>query len=59
MEKDSALHAGHRERMRQKLLAGDPALCRQIAENAAREIPVYSWSEIASQFDEFFGEVAD
>ncbi len=39
-------------------LAGDPALCRQIAENAARKIPVYSWSEIASQFDEFFGEVA-
>lgn len=39
-------------------LAGDPALCRQIAENAAREIPVYSWSEIASQFDGYFGEVA-
>ena len=26
MEKDPSLHAGHRERMRQKLLAGDPAL---------------------------------
>lgn len=39
-------------------LAGDPALCRQIAENAAREIPVYSWAEIAAQFDGYFGEVA-
>ena len=37
-------------------LADDPALCRLIAENAARDIPVYSWAEIASQFDEFFGE---
>ena len=40
-------------------LAGDPALCHQIAENAAREIPVYSWAEIAAQFDGYFGEVAD
>lgn len=35
-------------------LAGDPALCARIAENAARQIPLYSWAEIASQFDEYF-----
>lgn len=35
-------------------LAGDPALCRRIAENAARDIPVYSWAEIAAQFEAFF-----
>ena len=35
-------------------LASDPALCRRIAENAARDIPVYSWAEIAEQFEEYF-----
>lgn len=35
-------------------LASDPALCRRLAENAAREIPVYSWAEIAAQFDTYF-----
>ena len=35
-------------------LAADPALCRRIADNAAREIPVYSWREIAEQFGEYF-----
>lgn len=35
-------------------LADDPALCRRLAENAAREIPVYSWAEIAAQFDAYF-----
>ena len=35
-------------------LADDPALCRRIAENAARDIPVCSWHEIAEQFDKYF-----
>lgn len=35
-------------------LAADPALCRRIAENAAREIPVFSWREIAQQFADYF-----
>ena len=35
-------------------LADDPALCRRISENAAREIPVYSWAEIAEQFEGYF-----
>lgn len=34
-------------------LADDPALCRRLAANAAREIPVYSWAEIAAQFDAY------
>lgn len=38
-------------------LAADPDLGRRIAENAAREIPVYSWAEIAAQFDEYLDEV--
>ena len=36
-------------------LASDPALCRRLAENAARDIPVYSWAEIADHFEKFFG----
>lgn len=39
-------------------LVADPDLCRRLAENAARDITVYSWAEIAQQFDEYFGEVA-
>ena len=35
-------------------LADDPALCRRLAENAARDIPVYSWAEIAEQFESYF-----
>ena len=35
-------------------LASDSNFCRRIAENAEREIPVYTWSEIAGQFDEYF-----
>ena len=38
-------------------LATDPALCNRIAGNAAREIPVYSWAEIAARFDEYFNEI--
>lgn len=39
-------------------LADDPALCRRIADNAARDIPVYSWAEIAGQFEVYFEELA-
>lgn len=35
-------------------LASDPAFCQRLSENAARDIPVYSWAEIAQQFDEYF-----
>jgi glycosyltransferase involved in cell wall biosynthesis len=35
-------------------LASDPTLCQRLSENAARDIPVYSWAEIAQQFDEYF-----
>ncbi len=38
-------------------LAGDSELCRRIANDAAREITVYSWAEIANQFDEYFAEL--
>ncbi len=27
------------------------------ADNAVRDIPVYSWAEIAAQFDEYFKEL--
>lgn len=40
-----------------KRLAGDPALCKRLAENAARDIPVYSWAEIAEQFEAYFMKV--
>ena len=35
-------------------LAADPALCKTLADNAAAEIPVYTWAEIASLFDSYF-----
>jgi glycosyltransferase involved in cell wall biosynthesis len=35
-------------------LADEPELRQTLAENAAQEIPVYSWREIAGQFDEYF-----
>lgn len=38
-------------------LADDSGLCRRIAENAARDIPVYSWCEIAEQFEKYFKEM--
>ena len=38
-------------------LAADPELCKRIAANAERDIPVYSWREIAEQFDEYFSEL--
>ena len=38
-------------------LDSDPELCRRISENAARDIPIYSWAEIASQFDEYFKSI--
>lgn len=39
-------------------LAADPALCATLAENAARDIPVYSWREIAKQFADYFASLA-
>lgn len=38
-------------------LADDPALCRRLAENAARDIPVFSWAEIAALFEEYFVDI--
>lgn len=38
-------------------LANDPELCQTLAENAAKEIPVYTWREIAQQFDDFFAKI--
>ena len=34
-------------------LASDPTLCQSLSENAERDIPVYSWTEIAQQFDDY------
>ncbi len=39
-------------------LAADPGLCATLADNAAREIPVYSWLEIAQQFADFFASLS-
>lgn len=38
-------------------LFNHPELQRALAENAARDIPVFTWSEIAAQFDAYFGKV--
>jgi len=38
-------------------LAADPALCRQLVENADRDLPVESWAEIAQRFDTFFRQM--
>lgn len=35
-------------------LVSDPLLCKTLAENAEKDIPVYSWVEISRQFDEYF-----
>ncbi len=35
----------------------DPELRQRLADNAARDIPVYSWTEIAEQFLEYFKEI--
>lgn len=40
-------------------LAEDQDLCNRISGNAARDIPVYSWSEIAEQFDKYFLAIND
>jgi hypothetical protein len=34
-----------------------PELRRTLAENAARDIPVYTWREIAAQYDRAFAEI--
>jgi len=38
-------------------LASDPALCQSLVQNAEKDIPVYSWLEIAQQFDAYFESV--
>ena len=38
-------------------LAANPSLCRELADNASEDIPVFSWAEIAGQFDEYFNEI--
>ncbi len=40
-------------------LASNPMLCMKLAENAAKDIPVYSWNEIAGQFETFFRELQE
>lgn len=40
-----------------KRLVNDPTLCKRLADNAAKQIPVYSWYEIAQQFDAYFKEL--
>lgn len=38
-------------------LADAPQLCRRLAENAARQLPVCSWAEIAQRFDAHFAKL--
>jgi hypothetical protein len=40
-------------------LSARPDWRRELAENAAREIPVYTWREIAQQWDVVFGEILE
>lgn len=40
-------------------LANDPVLCKKLADNAANDIPVYSWLEIAKQFIEYFSSLTE
>jgi hypothetical protein len=35
-------------------LASDPQLCKTLAANAEKEVLVYTWLEIAQQFDDYF-----
>ncbi len=39
-------------------LADDPDLRRRLVENAARDLPVHTWAEIAALFDACFRSVA-
>jgi glycosyltransferase involved in cell wall biosynthesis len=36
-----------------------PELRKELAANAARDIPVYSWREIAQQYDQAFAEIVE
>lgn len=38
-------------------LAENPDFCRELASNAAKEIPVYTWYEIAGLFEQFFTQI--
>ncbi len=35
-------------------LVNEPGLGKRLAENAAKEIPIFTWAEIAAQFDVYF-----
>ena len=38
-------------------LAADPAFCRELSDNAKKDIPVYSWAEITGMFNDYFMEM--
>lgn len=38
-------------------LANEPEFCRKLADNAAEELPVYTWAEIAKQFEDYFRDL--
>ncbi|MEI7901563.1 MAG: glycosyltransferase [bacterium] len=38
-------------------LAADPELCRALAQNAEKDLRVFTWFEIAQQFDAYFGQM--
>ena len=44
--------SNHPEQM--SALAANPALCKTLADNAAHDIPVSTWAEIAQQFEDYF-----
>lgn len=35
-------------------LSSDSSLCKKLSQNAARDIPLFSWAEIAAQFESYF-----
>ena len=39
------------------ILTADPALCKTLADNAAHNIPVSTWAEIAQQFEDYFTQI--
>ena len=40
------------------ILTADPALCKTLADNAAHDIPVPTWAEIAQQFENYFNALS-
>lgn len=39
-------------------LASDSQFCKMLVENAGKDIPVYTWAEIAKQFEDYFLSLA-